>query len=280
MPEAAKLSEWKGASGEVWAQFPDRIESASREATAALLAHAAPKAGEAVLDVGCGTGPMTRRIAESVGRDGVVVGVDISAPMLEIARAESSPANTKFIEADAATFAFLPLFDLVISRFGVMFFADPAAAFRNLATAMNGKGRLSFICFRPLAENEFARVPLAAAKSLFPNRPPPDPNAPGSFAFADPERVRTILESGGFGEIEIKPFDGLMHLGALDDAAFLATFVIGPLSRALESADQELRQRAFDMIKSALAKHETQDGVNLGMACWLVGAKACAPQKP
>lgn len=276
LKDVAPSAEWKGASGQAWAQYRDRIERASADATAALLDHAAPRPGEAVLDVGCGTGPMTRRIAERVGRDGVVVGVDISAPMLEIARAENRHANTKFVEADAATFAFSPLFDLLISRFGVMFFADPVPAFRNLAGAMGAKGRLGFICFRGLAENEFAKVPLAAAKPLFPDRPPPDPHAPGSFAFADPDRVRTMLENAGFRDVEIKPFDGVMHLGALDDAAFLTTFVIGPMSRALENADESLRRRAFEAIKSALAHHVADEGVTLGMACWLVGAQGRA----
>jgi len=267
---AIQVAAWNGPAGKSWVQHQDQIERCSSNAAAELLRHAVPQSGEAVLDVGCGTGRFTRDIAHIVGPEGEVVGIDISAPMLDKARADSNRTNVKFVGADASSHNFPPTFDLVISRFGTMFFDDPIAAFRNLATAMNRKGRIAFICFRGMAENEFAMVPYEATKSLFPARPPSDPYAPGSFAFADPNRVAAILGDAGFRDVEITPVDCVMRLGSLEEAAFLATFVVGPTSRALETANDDLRDRAFEMIKSALERHASKDGVNLGMACWLV----------
>ena len=267
---ATQIAAWNGPAGKSWVRYQDEIERCSRDAAAELLLTAAPQPGEVVLDIGCGTGRFTRDIAQTVGPEGEVVGIDISVPMLERARAESTLPNVKFVCADASSHLFPPTYDLMISRFGTMFFDEPIAAFRNLATAMNRKGRIVFICFRGMAENEFAMVPYEATKSLFPTRPLSDPYAPGSFAFADSKRVAAILDDAGFRDVEIVPCNCLMRLGALDEAAFLATFVVGPASRALEAADDDLRLRAFEKVKSALERHAGDDGVNLGMACWLV----------
>ncbi|HEY0104915.1 MAG TPA: class I SAM-dependent methyltransferase, partial [Rhizomicrobium sp.] len=211
----------------------------------------------------------------AVGQHGHVTGVDISAPLLAAARAQAGDArNADFVEADASAHAFAPDYDLVFSRFGVMFFEDPAAAFANIRKALKPGGRLAFVCWRPALENQWVALPAAAAKDLLPPQPPPDPLAPGPFAFADPRRVEAILTTAGFRDATIEKLDGTMNLGSDSDHAAFQMANIGPLSRSLGDADDATRARVHAAVKAALETIATPDGIRPAIACWLVSAVA------
>jgi SAM-dependent methyltransferase len=242
------------------------------EVTAALLPFAAAKPGERVLDIGCGAGQASHLLASAVGPAGHVTGVDISAPLLANARAGAG-ANETFVEADAAFHAFTPEFDLVFSRFGVMFFDDPPAAFANIRKGLKPGGRLAFVCWRPALENEWVTAPAQAARPFLPVSPPPDPLAPGPFAFADPARVGQILMAAGFRNVQTKKLDGVMNLGASSDEAAFQMTNLGPLSRALgEVEDEAVRTRVRAAVKVALEAIRKDGVIKPAIACWLVAA--------
>ena len=199
-PNQAQVDYWNTGAGPVWAELQDmldrQLDPLGRAAQQAL--DVAP--GERVLDIGCGCGHTTLALAEAASPNGQVLGVDISGPMLAVARGRAATNPViRFIEADAQT-ADLPsgAFDAAYSRFGVMFFADPAAAFGNIRRAVRAGGRLGFVCWRAFSENLWMRGPAEAAAAFLPSAPAPDPEAPGPFAFADPSRVRRILEEAGW----------------------------------------------------------------------------------
>ena len=214
-------------------------------------------------------------LANAIGRDGQATGLDISATLLaQAAKTAAEAPNVAFVEADASLHPFEAEYDLVFSRFGVMFFDDPPAAFANIRKALKPGGRLAFVCWRPAAENQWVSIPAGAAKEILPPQPPPDPLAPGPFAFSDPGRVEDILTKAGFHDVTAEKLDGTMDLGpSVDHAAFQMTH-LGPLSRALNEADDETRARVVDAVKAAFAKIATEGGVRPGIACWLVSARA------
>jgi len=180
------------------------------------------------------------------------------------------------VEADASEAGLADsAHELVFSRFGVMFFADPAAAFRALARALAPGGRVSFICWRPLRDNPWARVPLEAVVSVVGAPEPPAPDAPGPFSFGDHSRVRTILDAAGLREVHVAPFDQSMSFGPtadLDDAVAHA-MDLGPASRLLANRDDETLSRARTALRTALAPHHTPTGVALAAAAWVVTAR-------
>jgi SAM-dependent methyltransferase len=273
---ADQIEYWNGPAGEKWAAFQSEMDRTLADATAGLLALGAAKPGERVLDVGCGAGETSLLLAKAVGPAGAVTGVDISAPLLAVARRRGAGmANAAFVEADAARHPFAADCDLVASRFGVMFFDDPTAAFANIRTALKPGGRLAFICWRPAQENQWVTLPAAAARDLLPPSPPADPLAPGPFAFADRGRVETILSGAGFSAVAIDKLDGHMDLGADLDAAAVQMLNIGPLSRALAdaNADATLREKVRLAVRTALQTVTTDKGVRPGLACWLVSAR-------
>ncbi len=224
-PNADQVAFWNGPAGEKWAQLQVEMDRNLGDVTAALLPFAAPKPGERVLDIGCGAGQTSYLLADAVGQGGHVTGVDISAPLLAAARrVMDSAKNIAFVEADASAYDFKPEYDLVVSRFGVMFFDDPPDAFANIRTALKPGGRLAFACWRSVPENQWVSLPVGAARAILPPLPPPDPLAPGPFAFAEPARVKDILGRAGFRDIRIEPLDGVMDLGPdLDRAGYLMT---------------------------------------------------------
>ena len=196
----------------------DRLDGQIQPLGQAVIEALELKAGERVVDIGCGCGQTTVALAERVGAAGSVTGVDISQPMLAAARrriAAHGLAQASVIEADAQTYRFEPeTYDAVFSRFGVMFFDDPTAAFANILKGLKRGGRLGFLCWRAAIESDWMTVPIAAAQPLFPEpAPPSDPFAPGPFAFADPDRLRAILSGAGFAGVTITPQD--KAIGAL-----------------------------------------------------------------
>lgn len=272
---SAQIDFWNSAVGDAWAALQVQLDRQLAPLGEAGLRALAPQPGEAILDIGCGAGATSLALAEAVGPAGRVLGIDISEPMLAVARARlpaaAAAADLQFRIADAQSADLgAAAFDAAYSRFGVMFFADPVAAFTNLRTALKPAGRLTFVCWRPMAENAWQRVPMEAAKPLLPPQPEGDPLAPGPFAFADPARVRGILAEAGFGQIQIMPFDTGIGAGSLEETASLAMH-IGPLSRALRE-HPECRAAALGVVRDALAAYVTPAGVMLPAAVWVVSA--------
>jgi SAM-dependent methyltransferase len=273
---AAQIDYWNAVAGDTWSKEQDRLDRQlnplGREALAAL----APAPGEAALDIGCGCGQTSLELAQAVGPSGQVTAVDISAPMLEVARGRATPpgaARVTWREADAQTAAFSPgAFDAVFSRFGVMFFADPTRAFGNIRAGVKRGGRLAFVCWRPLAENLWMRGPLEAAADLLPPATPPTPGAPGPFAFADPARVRDILSGAGWSDIALRPHDALIGAGDLEDSLALA-LKVGPLGAALRESP-ELGPPVVARVRHYLAGYAGPEGVRLPGAVWIVTARS------
>jgi len=193
---AGQVAYWNGPQGKIWAKEQEKRDRDHAPMTEACLVLAAPKPGERVLDIGGGSGTTTLKLAARVAPSGEAVGIDISAPMLSVARrrAAETDQRARFIEADATDYKFeAESFDLAFSQFGVMFFADPAASFRNIHSAMKKDGRLVFVCWRHPFENPWSAVPESAARPFLPPAPPASPDAPGRYSFANPDRVKSIL---------------------------------------------------------------------------------------
>jgi SAM-dependent methyltransferase len=246
--------------------------------TTMIFGAAGLRPGANVLDVGCGCGGTTLAAARLVA-PGQAVGLDLSGPMLARARADADAAglgNVLFLQGDAQVHQLEPArFDVVLSRFGVMFFADPVAAFANIRSATRPGGRLVFACWQPLAANQWLLVPGAA---LAEHVPPPagfgSSDGPGMFAFADPDRFRPILAAAGWRDVEITPEHASILVGgggSVDDAVdFLRTATIG--RTMLAGADAATADRALASVRAALTPYADDDGVHLGAAVWLVQA--------
>jgi SAM-dependent methyltransferase len=276
-----QVADWNGRSGEQWVANQARLDAMLAAFGDAAIAAAAPGEGEQILDVGCGAGATSQALAARVGPRGHVLGVDISAPLIDRARA-AAPAGAPltFELADAGTAA-LPgqAFDLLFSRFGVMFFDDPAAAFAHMRGALKPGGRLAFVCWRGGAENDWVRLPMAAVASLVPLPPPPDPEAPGPFSFGDSGRVVRILTDAGFTDVSIAPFDhpvpfghGATREAAVDNAVDMA-FQVGPLARLLAQQPDEIRARAAEAVRRAFAAKPGDRSVMIDGAAWIVTAR-------
>lgn len=274
---ADQVSYWNSSGGERWAASVAHTDIMLAPVAAAAIAHAAPGPQDRVLDIGCGCGATTLALAARVPA-GHVTGLDISAPMLGVARARpDARGNVAWVHGDAATHPFAPgSFDLLFSRFGVMFFGDPVAAFAHLRGVVRRGGRLVFACWRPLPENHWMLVPLAAAQTHLPPLPQPEPNIPGPFAFADPARVVHVLTGAGWSPPQFTRIDCAIDIaagGGLDAAVEHAT-QIGAAARALADQPEPVRTAALAAIRDALAPHATADGrVELPGAVWLVASE-------
>ncbi|MGE0420804.1 MAG: class I SAM-dependent methyltransferase [Reyranellaceae bacterium] len=274
----AQVAYWSGTGGESWLKGAARTEAALAPLGERAIAAANVRPGERIIDIGCGTGPTTLALARAASPAGSVLGCDLAPVLTDEAwrRALTTGAtNVRFVVGDASTHGFEPgAADLLFSRFGVMFFGDPAAAFRHLRGALKPGGRLTFLVWRPFKENGWAFVPFAAAGPLLPQMPRPSPDEPGPFAFGDPARPRALLTQAGFADIAIDPLDDTVSLsrGGLDEAVEQAV-ELGPLRRLLADVGEDVRARAVDAVRAALAKHLTPDGIALPAACWLITAR-------
>lgn len=273
---AEQVAFWNGPGGVHWVAEQARMEAMLAPVADAALAHAAARAGEIVLDIGCGYGITAARLARAVGPTGRVIGLDVSAPMLELARTRTTDiSNIEWVEADAATYAFTPASaDLVFSRFGVMFFGDPTAAFANLRRALRPSGRLVFACWRAAADNPWLQIPARAIAAHVAMPPRPGPEDPGMLSFADPARVTRILTQAGFATPRFTKFDIDIDIGGgngLEDATRQA-MSMRPARQALEQQPDEVRAAAAASVRAALAPYVVGDTVALPGAVWLVDA--------
>jgi SAM-dependent methyltransferase len=274
-----QIEYWNEQAGPKCVALQERLDAHIGALGERALAAAAPAPGERVLDVGCGCGATALALAHRIGPAGSTLGIDLSAAMLARARERARDAglsNLEFLQADAQTHVFEPGFDLVFSRFGVMFFDDPAAAFANLRRALRPGGRTSFVCWQPIQANPWMLVPLQAAAQHVELPAPAPPGSPGPFAFGDPEHVGSILKTAGFEAASFESVETQLGIGgatSLDEAVdFLLE--IGPAARVLREVGQDVQERVRLAIGEALSPFVGRDGVHMGCAVWLVSARS------
>lgn len=276
-----RVADWDGRNGERWVANQARLDDMLAVFGEAAMQAAAPATGECVLDIGCGAGASCRELASRVAPGGSVLGVDISVPLIDRAReCAATDGAVTYRVADAGSAA-LPQggFDLLFSRFGVMFFNDPATAFAHMRGALAPGGRMAFVCWRGAVENDWVRLPMGAIRDIVPPPAPADPEAPGPFSFGDESRVTRILMAAGFTDIALAPFDASIPFGsgvtrdaAIDDAVDMA-FEVGPLSRALAGQSEDVCVRAAEAVRSAFAARPGERSVMIDGAAWVVTAR-------
>ncbi|MCA8903186.1 MAG: class I SAM-dependent methyltransferase [Hyphomonas sp.] len=277
MSNEEQVDYWNGPGGERWAVMADRLDRMLAPFAEAVASRAAIVPGERVLDIGCGAGALTLKAAAAAGETGGALGVDISGPLLGVARQRAAAANltATFEQADASQWRAPQPVNAVVSRFGVMFFDAPAPAFANIRASAAPGARMTFICWQPLRLNDWVTVPLKVALPFLKEPPVPgDPSAPGPFAFQDKDRVAGILSEAGWTGIAIEPFETRVAMPG-DDLAMSAQFMmkVGPHARLL--AEQEVDAAPVEAaLAEELAAHQDADGaVSLAAACWMVTAE-------
>lgn len=275
---ADQVAYWNGPAGQRWAERQAAQDVLLKPVADLVVDRAKLKPGERVIDVGCGSGATSIAFAREVAPAGRVLGVDISEPMLARAR-QAAPKDlpVDFVLADATVYPFEPGgFDVLASRFGVMFFADPALSFANMRKALKPSGRLTFACWREPRENPFFMAPLSAAYKHVPKLPPQGPEDPGPFAFASEARVRRILDAAGFTDIALEACPLLLDaaIGRGLDGAVQGALEIGPVNRALSDQPEHLRTAAANAIREALTPFAKGDAVLLPASVWVVTATA------
>ncbi len=274
---------WNGAAGRAWVDAQavlDRMFAPVEDLLAGAVAAAAPRS---VLDVGCGTGSSTVAVSRLLGAAGQCLGIDISAPMIGAARAraERERSSAMFITANAEHHSFEPAsVDMIISRFGVMFFDDPIQAFSNLRRAAANDATLQLVVWRSAVENPFMTTAERAAAPLLPELPARQPDGPGQFAFADRNRVRAILQESGWAQVEISPVDVECAFAERDLDLYLTR--LGPVGMFLEQQDEATRAQVVATVRAAFAPYVHDANVRFTAACWTVAARAAAatPQSP
>lgn len=273
---ADEIAYWNGPAGLRWVRRQQEQDALLAPVAELLLARAAARAGELALDIGCGWGGTAIALARRVAPGGRVLGVDVSELMLARARELAPPGlAVEFALGDATVYPFAPASaDLLFSRFGVMFFADPARSFANMRRGLRSGARLAFACWREPRENPWLMLPLQEAYRHVPRLPEVGPEDPGAFSFAAESRVRDILGRAGFAAVQLEPV-GLtldIAIGEGLDAAVATAVGIGPTSRALEGQPAGLQAAAVQSIRAALAAHQAGNRVPLAGAIWIVTA--------
>ena len=274
---ADQIAYWNGPAGGRWADRQAAQDILLGPVADILIDRAKPVSGERVIDVGCGSGATAIAFGRKVAPSGHVFGIDVSNPMLERARA-SAPKDLPidFVLADATVYPFDPQsVDLLASRFGVMFFADPVLSFTNMRKALRPSGRLAFACWREPRENPWMLAPLQAVYKHAPKLPPQGPEDPGPFAFASEERVNRILSAAGFTNIAMEPCPLSLDIaiGGGLDAAVQSVLGIGPSNRALEGQPAEIRAAAIQSIRKMLTPLARGNTVPLAGSIWIVTAR-------
>jgi ubiquinone/menaquinone biosynthesis C-methylase UbiE len=274
-PNEEMAALWNGASGKAWVDEQVLLDQTFERIEAMLAGEVEASGARSVLDVGCGAGATSLAVARRLGDRGHVTGIDISEPLLAVARerARKWDSNIGFIRGDAQTHAFEPAtFDLMISRFGVMFFDDPVAAFANLRRAASPGGGMRLVAFRSVAENEFMTTAERAAAPLLPKLPARRPNAPGQFAFADRDRVQQLLLDSGWTQVQLAPIDVPCAFPAADLERYITR--LGPVGQALRDANEPARQRVLREVRAAFEPFVHGSQVQFIAACWMITARA------
>jgi ubiquinone/menaquinone biosynthesis C-methylase UbiE len=271
-----QIAYWNGAGGKHWTQQQQVQDAVLAPVSKVLIDSAGIKPGDRILDIGCGCGATSFAVAQRTGSTGHVTGIDISSPMLARAR-ELVPqgAPIDFVLADATVYNFKPAsVDMLFSRFGVMFFAQPEISFANIRKALRPTGRLIFACWRTPRENPMLMLPLQEAYKHVPKMPEVKPEDPGPFSFASEDRVKKVLGDAGFSSIAMERVDLKLDVavGRGLDAALETVLAIGPASRAIEGQPPDLVAAATASIRAALAMHLTGNQVPLGGSIWIVTA--------
>jgi ubiquinone/menaquinone biosynthesis C-methylase UbiE len=266
---------WNGSAGRAWVETQEVLDQMFKPFENLLMEAVLAGRGGRLLDIGCGTGSTTLAAARLLGAKGHCIGIDISDPMIAAARAHAGREGTsaRFIRANAQIHPFEPAsFDMIISRFGVMFFDEPVRAFANLRRAARDEAGLRFIAWRSAAENPFMTTAERAAAPLLPNLPARRPDAPGQFAFADQRRIHRILEESGWGKIEIRPIDVACTLPETELGHYLTR--LGPVGMILHEADESTRAQVVKAVRTAFDPYVHGTDVRFTAACWLVDARA------
>jgi ubiquinone/menaquinone biosynthesis C-methylase UbiE len=273
-PNADQAALWNDASGRTWVEMQTVLDRILAPFVAPLVERT--RLGERVLDIGCGSGATTFAVGRRVGPHGHCLGVDISAPLVAAARARAATEqaeSVEFLQADAQTHVFQGAgFDAALSRFGVMFFDDPVVAFANIRRALRSAGSLTFVAWRSPADNPCMTAAARAAAPLLPNLHAPDPAAPGQFAFADAERVRTILRDSGWIDIDVSALDVSASVAETDLFAYVTK--LGPVGLALRGLDDAQRAPIVSVVHAAYEPYLRGGAARFDMAAWLVRARA------
>jgi SAM-dependent methyltransferase len=275
---ATQIEFWNGETGRNWVTQDALMEAMLQPLGEYVMDTLAPQPGEHVLDIGCGCGHTSLSLAGRVGAEGSVTGVDISAPMLAVAsHFAAERSSIHFVEADAQTHAFEPeCYDMVFSRFGVMFFEDPVAAFTNIRSALRASGRLAFCCWQPRAVNPFMTVPAMAALELLPAPPEVPPRTPGPFAFEEADYVTAVLINSGFESVAVTPLQQPLTFGrGLSLTNIVERLVqIGPIAQMVRDAPEDLQQPVRDKVADAVKPFYSEDtGMTLDGQFWQVTAR-------
>jgi ubiquinone/menaquinone biosynthesis C-methylase UbiE len=274
-PDDEQTRLWNGPAGRAWVETQEVLDPMFKPFEDLLVEAVSAESGGRVLDVGCGTGSTTLAVARRLGAKGRCLGIDISEPMISAARAraerEGTPAS--FLRANAQLHAFEPAsFDLILSRFGVMFFDDSVRAFANLRRAARHAAEFRFVAWRSAAENPFMTTAERAAAPLLPNLPARRPEAPGQFAFADRHRLSSILEESGWAEIDIRPIDVACTLPEKELVRYLSQ--LGPVGLRLQEVDDRTRTQVIETVRAAFEPYVHGAEVRFTAACWRVSARA------
>lgn len=274
---ADQIAYWNSAVADRWARRQAEIDAMMAPFTDALLgaANLGPEGPWRILDVGCGSGE-TSLLAAEIGHE--VTGLDVSTSLLELARVratKSGDGSTSFFLGDASRMLIDPSFDLIMSRFGVMFFDDPAKAFANLAKMTKIGGRIVFVCWRAPQQNQWVTLPMSALDGLAQAKGANVVDGPGPFSFANPDKVRAILSGAGFSDIKITPFDGEMAMGKPRGIEAAAAYIgeIGPAARVIADLPKELRPQVIARLEAAVTPLMRGDCLVLQGGVWVVEAR-------
>ena len=278
MRNEGQINFWNGEAGSNWAHRTEAVDAMFGELTAAILEAAGIVSGDHVLDLGCGGGGIAIEAAHQAGLLGSVTAIDVSEPLISVARSRAASANVDigFVMGDAAVYPFAEeTYDVLVSRMGAMFFDDPRDVFRSLRRALKPGGRISLGVWQEPRRNPWAMAPISAVRKFVEIPPRPGPEDPGPFSFANPERVNSIFEFAQFADITLRPFEYPLLMGGSVEEAIEYLLEIGPLAEPMRQTSGDRRRQALDALVNELSEHQDDEGrVHLGGAFWIITATA------